>query len=109
MAIEFNTNHVSIVMEDGSMLAEEIDMFSNEFSEAFDIKLPAVVLDFKNVKEVNSSGISKILKLYKDLQSYRIKLFMCNVSDSIVPIFNNLMLFSLIPEFNGDESIFLEK
>ncbi len=109
LAIEFNKNYISIVMEADLVLPEEIERFSNECDEASHIKLPAVVLDFKNVKEINSAGLSKVLKLYKELQSYRIKLFMCNVSNSILTIFNNLMIFSLIPEFKGDESVFFEK
>ena len=62
--------------------------------------MPVVVLDMKNVKEINSAGIAKILKLYKSLQSLKVKLFMTNLDESIKPTLKSLMMFSLIKYFD---------
>lgn len=99
MAIEFNTGYLSIVVESNLSLPEEIKKFTEDCEEACSVLMPAVVLNMRNVKEINSAGIAKILKLYKDLQSLRVKLFMINIDDSITPIFKNLMLFTLIKIF----------
>ena len=74
MAIEFYDGYISIVIESNLVLPEEIKKFVEDCEEACSIRMPAVVLDMRNVKEINSAGISKILKLYKDLQSIKIKL-----------------------------------
>ena len=71
--------------------------------EACSVSIPAVVLNMQNVKEINSAGIAKILKLFKDLQSIKIRLFMTNVDESITPIFKDLMIFTLIKDFEDAE------
>ncbi len=107
MAIEFNTGYLSIVVESNLSLPEEIKKFTEDCEEACSVLMPAVVLNMRNVKEINSAGIAKILKLYKDLQSLRVKLFMINIDDSITPIFKNLMLFTLIKIFDNPKEFLL--
>ncbi len=107
MAIEFNNGYLSIVMESNLSLPEEIKKFTEDCEEACSILMPAVVLNMQNVKEINSAGIAKILKLYKDLQSLKVKLFMINVDDAITPIFKNLMLFTLIKAFDNAKEFLL--
>ncbi len=103
MAIEFNNEYISIVMEGNLSSAEEIKSFLDDSNEACNIRMPVVVLDMKNVKEINSTGIAKILKLYKNLQSLKVKLFMTNLDDSIKPTIKSLMLFSLIKYFDSPD------
>lgn len=107
MAIEFYDGYISIVIESNLVLPEEIKKFVEDCEEACSIRMPAVVLDMLNVKEINSEGISKILKLYKDLQSIKIKLFMVNVDESINQIFKDLMLFALIKTFDNTKEFLL--
>lgn len=107
MAIEFYDGYISIVIESNLVLPEEIKKFVEDCEEACSIRMPAVVLDMRNVKEINSAGISKILKLYKDLQSIKIKLFMVNVDESINQIFKDLMLFALIRTFDNTKEFLL--
>ena len=107
MAIEFYDGYISIVIESNLVLPEEIKKFVEDCEEACLIRMPAVVLDMRNVKEINSAGISKILKLYKDLQSIKIKLFMVNVDESINQIFKDLMLFALIKTFYNTKEFLL--
>ena len=103
MAIEFNNGYLSIVIESNLSLPEEVKKFKEDCEEACSIPIPAVVLNMQNVKEINSAGIAKILKLFKDLQSIKIKLFMINVDESITPIFKDLMIFALIKDFKDAE------
>ena len=84
MAIEFNNEYISIVMEANLSTPDEIKQFIEDSDEACNIRMPAVVLDMKNVREINSAGIAKILKLYKNLQSLKVKLFMINLDDSVI-------------------------
>ena len=107
LAIEFYDGYISIVIESNLVLPEEIKKFVEDCEEACSIRMPAVVLDMRNVKEINSAGISKILKLYKDLQSIKIKLFMVNVDESINQIFKDLMLFALIKTFDNTKEFLL--
>ena len=99
MAIEFNNEYISIVMEANLSAPKEIKSFVEDSNEACNIRMPVVVLDMKNVKEINSAGIAKILKLYKSLQSLKVKLFMTNLDESIKPTLKSLMMFSLIKYF----------
>lgn len=103
LAIEFNNGYLSIVIESNLSLPEEVKKFKEDCEEACSIPIPAVVLNMQNVKEINSAGIAKILKLFKDLQSIKIKLFMTNVDESITPIFKDLMIFTLIKDFKDAE------
>ena len=107
MAIDFYDGYISIVIESNLVLPEEIKKFVEDCEEACSIRMPAVVVDMRNVKEINSAGISKILKLYKDLQSIKIKLFMVNVYESINQIFKDLMLFALIKTFDNTKEFLL--
>ncbi len=100
LAIEFNNEYISIVMEANLSAPEEIKSFAEDSDEACNIRMPVVVLDMKNVKEINSAGIAKILKLYKNLQSLKVKLFMTNLDESIKPTLKSLMMFSLIKYFD---------
>ena len=100
MAIEFNNEYISIVIEANLSTPDEIKQFIEDSDEACNIRMPAVVLDMKNVREINSAGIAKILKLYKNLQSLKVKLFMINLDDSVVPTLKSLMMFSLIKYFD---------
>ncbi|CRF33813.1 anti-sigma factor antagonist [Brachyspira suanatina] len=100
MAIEFNNEYISIVMEANLATPEEIKSFVEDSDEACNIRMPVVVLDMKNVREINSAGIAKILKLYKNLQSLKVKLFMINLDESVKPTIKSLMIFSLIKYFD---------
>ena len=75
--------------------------------EACNIRMPVVVLDMKNVREINSAGIAKMLKLYKNLQSLKVKLFMINLHESVTPILKSLMIFSLIKYFDDPKDFLL--
>ena len=99
MAVEFNNQYISIIMESNLSAKEEIQKFLEDSNEVQNIRMPIVMLDMKNVNEINSDGISKILKLYKNLQSLKVKLFMTNVNDTIKPTLKSLMMFSLIKYF----------
>lgn len=108
LAIEFYDGYISIVVESNLSLYEEIKKFVEDSEEACSIRMPAIVLDMKNVKEINSAGIAKILKLYKDLQSLKIRLFMMNISETIAPIFKDLMMFTLIKTFDNKKDFLLQ-
>lgn len=100
LAIEFNNEYISIVIESNLSSPEEIQKFIEDSNEAINIRMPAIVLDMKNVREINSAGIAKILKLYKNLQSLKVKLFMINLDDAIRSTVKSLMMFSLIKYFD---------
>ena len=87
-------------MEANLSTPEEIKSFVEDSNEACNIRMPIVLLDMKNVKEINSAGIAKILKLYKNLQSLKVKLFMTNLDESLRPTIKSLMMFSLIKYFD---------
>ena len=87
-------------MEANLSTPEEIKSFVEDSNEACNIRMPIVLLDMKNVKEINSAGIAKILKLYKNLQSLKVKLFMTNLDESLRPTIKSLMMFSLIKYFS---------
>ncbi|WP_028331083.1 STAS domain-containing protein [Brachyspira alvinipulli] len=107
MAIEFYNEYISIVMEANLSSSEEIEKFVEDSNEACNIRMPVVVLDMKNVREINSAGIAKILKLYKNLQSLKVKLFMINLHESVTPILKSLMIFSLIKYFDDPKDFLL--
>ena len=107
MAIEFNNEYISIVMEANLSSSEEIQKFVEDSDEACNIRMPVVVLDMKNVREINSAGIAKMLKLYKNLQSLKVKLFMTNLHESVTPILKSLMIFSLIKYFEDPKDFLL--
>ena len=52
LAIEFNNEYISIVMEANLSAPEEIKSFVEDSDEACNIRMPVVVLDMKNVKEM---------------------------------------------------------
>ncbi|MEI0604106.1 STAS domain-containing protein [Brachyspira alvinipulli] len=107
MAIEFYNEYISIVMEANLSSSEEIAKFVEDSDEACNIRMPVVVLDMKNVREINSAGIAKMLKLYKNLQSLKVKLFMINLHESVTPILKSLMIFSLIKYFDDPKDFLL--
>ena len=107
LAIEFNNGYLSIVIESNLSLPEEVKKFAEECEEVCSAPMPVIVLNMQNVKEINSAGIAKILKLFKGLQSLKIKLFMTNVDEAIAPIFKDLMIFALIKDFEDAKEFLL--
>ena len=101
MAIEFNDIYISIVPEANLCSSEEIYRFVNESEEVASIRMPIVILDLKNTKEINSAGIAKILKLYKSLQALKIKLYIMNLNKDVEPILKNLMITYLITKIES--------
>lgn len=107
LAIEFYDGYISIVVESNLSLHEEIKKFVEDSEEVCSLMMPIIVLDMHNVKEINSAGIAKILKLYKNLQSIKIKLFMMNVDEAIAQVFKDLMMFTLIKTFDKKKDFLL--
>ena len=103
LAIEFYDGYISIVVESNLSLPEEVKKFVEDSEKACSISIPVIVLDMRHVKEINSAGIAKILELFKNLQSIKVRLFMTNIGEEITPIFKDLMIFTLIKDFKDAE------
>jgi anti-sigma B factor antagonist len=83
-----------------------VDMKSGEAFKAALMTLYAdgekeIILDFQNIKLINSHGIGKILMFYKRFRAAGGQIYLAPLRGSIKEIFEALMLDKLIPEMKS--------
>lgn len=59
-----------------------------------------LILDFKNVTFVDSSGIGFILGRYNQLKTYRKKVYIANTNEQIKKIFKIAGIYTIISEYS---------
>ena len=60
-----------------------------------------IVIDFGDIRMINSHGIGKILMFYRRFKAIGGKIYVASLNDSIRDIFESLMLNNLIPEIEN--------
>lgn len=59
-----------------------------------------LILDFKNVTFIDSSGIGFILGRYNQLKAYRKRVYIANTNDQIKKLFRISGIYTIISEYN---------
>jgi anti-anti-sigma factor len=85
----------------GGIYVEQGDELLEVFNSIIDKKPKEVVIDLSDLKSITSSGIGKIVLLFKGLQKNRGKMRIEGVNDTIMQIFRIVKLDKLM-EIRGD-------
>jgi anti-sigma B factor antagonist len=85
----------------GGIYVEQADELLDVFNSIIDKKPKEVVIDLSDLKSITSSGIGKIVLLYKGLQKNKGKMRIEGVNDTIMQIFKIVKLDKLM-EIKGD-------
>ena len=85
----------------GGIYVEQADELLEVFNSIIDKKPKEVVIDLSDLKSITSSGIGKIVLLYKGLQKNKGKMRIEGVNDTIMQIFKIVKLDKLM-EIKGD-------
>lgn len=105
MAIQYFDKHAIITIDGNLSTEEEIKKLVYESDEATSNHIPHLVLNFKNVKEIGSAGMAKILQIYKTQQAFKSKLYITNIGEEIEGTLKSMMFFNLIQTFKSEEDI----
>lgn len=74
-----------------------VDQLKSAFDEVYQSVPATVRLDLSGVSTINSSGIGKILMLYKNLKKENGTLEIVGISDNLLEIFQLIKLDRIIP------------
>ncbi len=80
----------------GDIFVEQGDLLMNTFNSIVDKNPKQVVIDMSELKSITSSGIGKIVLLYKKLEKNGGKIKIVGVNDTISQIFKIVKLDKLI-------------
>jgi anti-anti-sigma factor len=80
----------------GGIHIEQADELLDVFNSIIEKKPKEVVIDLSDLKSITSSGIGKIVLLYKGLQKCKGKLSILGVNDTIMQIFKIVKLDKLM-------------
>jgi anti-sigma B factor antagonist len=80
----------------GDIYVEQADELLDVFNSIIDKKPKEVVIDLADLKSITSSGIGKIVLLYKGLQKNKGKIRIKGVNDTIMQIFKIVKLDKLV-------------
>jgi len=85
-------NNSAIFQLDGMIDEGGSELLKREFTNLDIDGISEVIIDFRHVVYIGSSGIGKLLLFYKDLGVKQIRLKVINVTESIYEIFKELKL-----------------
>lgn len=80
----------------GGIHIEQADELLDVFNSIIEKKPKEVVIDLSDLKSITSSGIGKIVLLYKGLQKHKGKMRIMGVNDTIMQIFKIVKLDRLM-------------
>lgn len=96
--------HYVILIVDTDLIADDAIMaFKAKLTNIIASEEKDIILDFANVRAVSSSGIGKILLLYKKLKEKKGTMGFVNLHPQIAELFDKLMfldLFMVYPTYN---------
>ena len=85
----------------GDIYVEQADELLDVFNSIIEKKPEEVVIDLAKLKSITSSGIGKIVLLYKGLQKNKGILKIVGVNDTIMQIFKIVKLDRLVEVFGS--------
>ena len=82
------------------------NQFYREIEELAKAGVSIILLDFKNITSITSSGLMSLVEVFRVIQSTGCKLFICSISEQVKMLFELTGLdrvfevFSSVDEFN---------
>lgn len=96
----------TILVLTGDLTSDDVVLtFKSKVQELIDSGETYIVLDFANVRIINSNGIGKILLFYKKLKEKSGSLSFVNLNDNIADLFDKLMFVNLFKIYNSYDDI----
>ncbi len=80
----------------GDIFVEQGDALMNTFNSVIEKEPKRIVIDMSELKSITSSGIGKIVLLYKSIIKYGGKIKITGVNDTIYQIFKIVKLDKLV-------------
>ena len=97
------TNGVTVVGVTGDIDINTSPDIKKSFDEVVREKKEKVVIDFKDVGYVDSSGLATLVEILKKLRAYGGRLKLAGLSDKVLGLFEITKLSKLF-DINGDEA-----
>ena len=96
---------VQIIEPEGILDGTKTDDFQHQINQSIDSGVHIILVDFKNVTFMDSSGLGALVKAFKSLKAAEVDLFLCSINDQIKMLFE---LTSMDKYFNilGDRQEF---
>ena len=98
--VEEGKNKITIKLI-GDIFVEQGENLMNTFNKILEKNPELVVIDMKDLKSITSSGIGKIVLLYKELSKKGGKIKITGVNDTISQIFKIVKLDKLVEIESG--------
>ncbi|MEK6794620.1 MAG: STAS domain-containing protein [Spirochaetota bacterium] len=98
-------NYVILVVDTDLVADDAIMTFKAKLTDIIATDEKDIILDFGNVRAVSSSGIGKILLLYKKLKEKKGSMGFVNLHPQIAELFDKLMFLDLFTVYASANDI----
>ncbi|MBF0278019.1 MAG: STAS domain-containing protein [SAR324 cluster bacterium] len=99
--LENNICLINLEGEVNQKSIEQIIAIADEMRK--EIELRGVIINFKEMNYIDSIGIGMLMQLFKDFQSWQVKLAFCHLSDSLCEYFSMSFIDTVISIHSTEE------
>lgn len=96
---------IKVVQPTGILDSTKSNQFRQEICELLDDKIDAIIIDFKDVTFMDSSGLGALVMSLKNVRSAGVKLFICSVNEQIKMLFELTSMDRVFKIFSSKEEL----
>ena len=96
-------DEILIVRLEGEFVVGRSDDFMAKILKNLDKNITTIVVDFTNVKFIDSSGIGQLLTVLKEFHKKNISIKICSLNKTIQNIFKKLNIYSFFEIYEDCE------
>jgi anti-anti-sigma factor len=96
---------VAIVQPSGILDGTRAAQFRQEINELVENKADIVVIDFKDVTFMDSSGLGALVLALKTVRAAKAQLFLCSINDQIKMLFDLTSMDRVFEVFSSREEL----
>lgn len=96
---------IKVVQPTGILDSTKSNQFRQEICELLDDEVNAIIIDFKDVTFMDSSGLGALVMSLKNVRSAGAKLFICSVNEQIKMLFELTSMDRVFKIFSSKEEL----
>jgi anti-sigma B factor antagonist len=96
---------IKVVQPTGILDSTKSNQFRQEICELLDDEIDAIIIDFKDVTFMDSSGLGALVMALKNVRSAGAKLFICSVNEQIKMLFELTSMDRVFKIFSSKEDL----
>ena len=78
---------IQIIEPEGILDSTKTSNFQHKINQSIDSGVHTILIDFRNVTFMDSSGLGALVKAFKSLKAAEVELFLCSINEQIKMLF----------------------